>query len=164
MGRWVNEGTVAAQRRGVTGSNVASKSQGAAPNPVPASSPTQSPPAKADGALERIVKYVPAEIVSAYTMVFGLLAAKPDPLDQWIVAGFIGLFFVVTIVYVWINTTGPVRTSHLIVSPIAFVAWAYPISSLVLGNWFIPAISVGLQGAVIALAVLIVPDDKPKAS
>jgi hypothetical protein len=52
---------------------------------------------------------------------------------------------------------GAVRTAHLIVSPLAFLAWSYPISSSVLGDFFIALIAFGLQAVVLALSVLIAP-------
>jgi hypothetical protein len=67
------------------------------------------------------------------------------------------LFLLVTIGYVATRTSGKVRQAHLIVSPLSFLAWAYPISSAVLGDFFISLVAFALQAVVIALAILVVP-------
>ena len=112
-----------------------------------------------DGPLARVVKYVPAEIVTAYTLLFSALVTMNLPIgqSQRIVCGLIAVFFVVTIIYVAKNTTGKVRLGHLVVSPVAFLAWTYPISSAVLGDLFIGWISFVAQAIVIALSLAMAP-------
>ena len=89
-----------------------------------------------DGPLGRIVKYVPAEVVTAFTLLFTALVTLNLPAGQgpWVAVSLILLFFIVTIGYVATRTTGKVRQAHLLVSPLAFLAWAYPISSGVLAR------------------------------
>ncbi len=113
-----------------------------------------------DGPLGRIAKYVPAEIVSPYTMLFSamvpLARAELEPAYQPLVpAGLIVLFLVATILYVHHETKGPVRKAHLIVSPLAFLAWAYPISSALLGRWFDGLAALSAQALVIALSLML---------
>ncbi|MEA2887247.1 hypothetical protein [Bradyrhizobium sp.] len=116
-------------------------------------------PGGPDGPAGRIVKYIPGEVVSAFTLIFtGLVSFKFEAAQaKWAAVGLIVLFLIVTIVYVARNTSGVVRTSHLIVSPLAFVAWAYPVASSVLGDFFIGLVAFGLQAIVIALSLFIVP-------
>jgi hypothetical protein len=112
-----------------------------------------------DGPLARIAKYIPGEVVSAFTMVAALVAAlkldSPEP--QQAAVFLIGIFLLTTVVYVVRNTSGPVRTAHLIVSPPAFLAWSYPISSSLLGHWFVPLYALLGQAAVIALSIAVQP-------
>lgn len=115
-----------------------------------------------DGPLSRIVKYVPTEVVAAYTLLFtalvslGLAAAQA----KMAVAALIGLFFLVTVVHVLRDAPrGVVRQAHLLVSPLSFLAWAYPISSAMLAEWFVPLASFVAQAVVIALAIMTKPRD-----
>jgi hypothetical protein len=120
-------------------------------------------PAPGDDAAARIVKYVPAEIVATFTVVItGMIAAtvQPPPEKHQVAVWLIGLFFVGTVVYVWTRTPpGPERKAHLLVSPLAFLAWAYPISSAALGALFVPYIALLLQAVVLLLSILIVPKE-----
>ena len=67
------------------------------------------------------------------------------------------IFLSATVVYVAKNTPVAVRKAHLIVSPLAFLAWAYPISSPMLGEWFVPLVSLIAQAVVIALSIAMQP-------
>lgn len=118
-------------------------------------------PEKPDGALGRIVKYVPAEVVTAFTMLYTLLVTLGLPPDQgkWAAVGLILLFLIVTIAYIATRTAGSVRKAHLFVSPLAFLAWAYPIASAALGNLFIGLAAFALQAFVVALALIIRPSE-----
>ena len=84
---------------------------------------------------------------------------NPVPSDlQNFTIGLIALFLIVTIVYLArFGPTGPSKKAHLLVSPMAFLAWAYPISSALLGNLFIGLVALGAQAFVIALAIMIIP-------
>lgn len=115
-------------------------------------------------AIERIVKYVPAEIVSVFMIVVSaLVAAKAGMSEQTaqvVAAGLIVLFFVGTIVYMAVRApAGTVRRAQMFVSPVAFIAWAYPISSALLATWFVGWIAVVLQAVALLLAVIIAPSD-----
>lgn len=131
---------------------------------------------KADDAIGRITKYVPAEILSAYTVLFTFLAsigASRNENESQIPStnelteigtnaiatfGLIALFFVITIIYINMRAgTGHVKKAHLIVSPIAFLAWSYPISSSMLGIFFNPYIAFAGMALVIGLSIFIKP-------
>lgn len=114
----------------------------------------------ADGPTARVAKYVPAEVVSVFTLlVAGCAAMKlPDQQPRQVAAFLIVLFFLATIGYIWNRTPrGAVRIAHLIVSPLSFLAWAYPISSMLLGDWFVAVISFLAQAVVLALSLAIQP-------
>lgn len=114
----------------------------------------------ADGVLGRIVKYVPVEIVTGFTGLFAVLATiKVEQLQtQAAAAGLLILFLVGTVAYVAIKAPkGKVRLAHLIVTPIAFIAWAYPISSALLGDWFVPLYALGFQAVTVLLAIFVKP-------
>jgi len=116
-------------------------------------------PDNPDSPLSRVVKYIPGEIVSAYTVIFSALVMLKLPAEQgkWGVLALMLLFLITTIIYVAKQTSGVVRQAHLIVSPVAFLAWSYPISSALLGELFVGAVALGLQAVVIALSIVIVP-------
>lgn len=111
------------------------------------------------GVAERLVKYIPGEVVTAFTVFFTTLASMSVP-KEWqrcAATSLIALFLIVTIVYTARAAPADVRRAHLIVAPIAFLAWAYPISSSLLGDWFVGIASLGAQALVIALAIAISP-------
>ena len=112
---------------------------------------------------ERLALYIPGEIVTAFTLLFSALAAMNVP-ESWrpcTALLLIGLFFVTTIAYVArFAPAGAVRKAHLIVAPVAFLAWAYPIASSLLGGWFVGLVSFGAQAVVIALAIIVAPTER----
>lgn len=113
-----------------------------------------------DDVLGRIVKYVPAEVLAAFTMLFGVAAAMELDVRtaQWTAVGLIGAFLAATVVYVATRSpAGKVRTAHLAVSPVAFLAWAYPISSSLLGDWFLGLAAFAAQVVVVLLSIFIAP-------
>ncbi|MGZ9099168.1 MAG: hypothetical protein ACXW3O_05645 [Brevundimonas sp.] len=113
-----------------------------------------------DDVLDRIVKYVPAEVLAAFTMLFGVAAAMELDVRtaQWTAVGLIGAFLAATVAYVATRApAGKVRTAHLAVSPVAFLAWAYPISSSLLGDWFFGLAAFAAQVVVVLLSMFIAP-------
>jgi hypothetical protein len=109
------------------------------------------------GPLERIVKYVPTEIIAIYTAVIGLLVSAGSA-PRAAVLGLAAVALAAIVVVIIRGTDDPnVRNAHLLVSPFAFVAWAYPISSALLGDWFIGWLSAVMQGAVLLLGYAIDP-------
>ncbi len=112
-----------------------------------------------DGPEARIVKYIPGEIVSIFAMVVaGLISQKMEPeTGKSIAVWLIATFFVGTIIYMAVRAPKPVKTAHMIVSPLAFLAWAYPLSSVLLDTWFIGYAAIVMQGIVLLLAVIFAP-------
>ena len=115
----------------------------------------------ATGWAERIVKYVPAEVLVAYTgliTVLGSLGVTDEQQPQ--LAGLLmGMFLVVTVVQVWAGAPGAhgVRRAHLIVSPVAFLAWSYSISACLLGSCFHSEVAFLLVAVAVALSIMLIP-------
>jgi hypothetical protein len=115
-----------------------------------------------DGFGARLTKYLPTEIVSIYTVAIGgLVSTKPNPaFAPWIAIGLMVFFCAVTFTFYKLKApAGQVRKAHLIASPIAFVAWAYPLAAPLLGVWFIGWIAVIGQAIAAGLAWLLGPHD-----
>jgi hypothetical protein len=103
---------------------------------------------------------VPTEVVAVYTML--LTAAVGFKIDDeqrpLVSAVLIVTFLFITVVYVARTApAGSVRSAHLLISPLAFLAWAYPISSSMLDKWFVPLVAFFLQAAVLALSIFVKP-------
>jgi len=120
-----------------------------------------------EGWVTRIVKYVPTEIVATFTIVITALTMIPDDgslVRKIIAVSFIGLFFGATYLYVGLRMpAGKVKTAHFVVSPFAFLAWAYPISSAMLDGWFQPIAAASLQGVVLLMSIFF-PTEESSAS
>lgn len=117
-----------------------------------------------DGFRGRLVKYVPADIIAIYTTaVGGIISSKPDAsIAQWIALGLIGFFFAGTFAYFWFKSPpGVVRGAHLVASPIAFLALAYPLAAPLLGAWFVGWAAIIGQAVAAFLAWVIAPEEKP---
>lgn len=123
------------------------------------------------GPAERIAKYIPGEIISAYTMLYGLIVSynggvtkEPSPDGyNWVLTVtvlLIFIFLIVTIFYIRKNSDPTSRKAHLIVSPVAYLAWVYPISSALLGSWFNGLVAILLQALSIGLALAIAPKEQ----
>lgn len=113
-----------------------------------------------DGPLDRIVKYVPAEVVSVYIMLFSLLASisMTDAQKPLVAMSLMALFLACTFFYVWTRSPpGPSRKAHLLVSPLAFLAWAYPLSSALLGSYFVGLVAFAGQALVVAISIFVAP-------
>ncbi len=114
--------------------------------------------ADGSGAMERIVKYVPVEIVTVYTLVVGLAGAMvPDV--AFLPLGLIGTFSLVSLAYVWRNAPAESRAAHAVLSVVAFTAWAYPITALALADqqFYVVWVAFGLQVLALALSLFVVP-------
>ena len=109
-----------------------------------------------EGWLTRIVKYVPTELVATFTMVVSLMSAIPgsDTTRKIVVLVFIGVFFAATYAYVAFRMpAGKPKVAQYVVSPFAFLAWAYPISAAMLGDLFNGFVAASLQAAVLLLSI-----------
>lgn len=109
----------------------------------------------------RLAKYVPTGILALYTSaVGGVISSKPDPtVAPWIALGLILLFCAGTIVSFWRKAPVAVRKAHVIASPIAFLAWSYPLAAPLLGNWFVGWAAIVGQAVAALCAWLLVPEE-----
>lgn len=117
---------------------------------------------KKDNAIDRIAKYVPAEILAGFTALYSaLIAMALSDTEKLIGAAIlIALFFVVTIFYVIKYTPDSAsKKAHLAVTPLAFLAWSYAISSAVLGDYYLPLFAFIAQAVVIALSIIVKPGE-----
>ena len=115
----------------------------------------------ASGAAERIVRYIPAEVLVAYTALITGLGAlgMTGERQSHLAALLMGVFLVATVMRVRTGAPerGGVRRAHLVVSPIAFLAWSYSISACVLGGWFLPTVAFALVAVAVGLSIMLVP-------
>lgn len=122
--------------------------------------PPDNATAPQDDAIARIAKYVPSEVLGIFTLLFTILASLQvsDIERQYASVGLIFVFFIATVVYITQRAPeGKVRRAHLIVSPLAFIAWSYPISGAALDTWFLPLVAFSGQAIVMALSIFIKP-------
>lgn len=117
---------------------------------------------KKDSAIDRIAKYVPAEILAAFTALYSALIAMALSDGEKLIGAalLIAIFFVVTIAYVIKYTPDSAsKKAHLAVTPLAFLSWSYAISSAVLGDYYLPLFAFLAQVVVIALSIIVKPGD-----
>lgn len=115
-----------------------------------------------DGFTARLTKYLPAGILTIYTTAVGsVIASKPEAtVAPWIGGTLILVFFFGTIAAFWFKApTGVVRRAHLIASPIAFLALAYPIAAPLLGGLFVGWLAAAAQGVSALIAWLLEPEE-----
>ncbi|MEI9939282.1 MAG: hypothetical protein WDO69_18835 [Pseudomonadota bacterium] len=82
-----------------------------------------------DDAITRLVKYIPAEVISGYTMLSGIVAgvAPPNsPLKEFAGWAVFAIFTGLTPIYLWkVGRPTGVQWWHLPISTVSFVLWAY---------------------------------------
>ncbi|MBU1050653.1 hypothetical protein KKG90_11595 [Candidatus Bipolaricaulota bacterium] len=80
-----------------------------------------------DSYLERVAKYVPAEIVAAYLAIIGFAVSVPSGKLIAMILAF-AVCLIATPLYLWRMGKGSkVKAVHLIISSIAFVVWAFAV-------------------------------------
>ena len=86
--------------------------------------PPAAPPA--DGYNDRVLTYIPAEVVTLYLSVDGLVRAKPhSPVLSW---GLFAFGLLATVLYLKFSA-GVTKPLQLVVSAVAFCVWAIAIGS-----------------------------------
>jgi hypothetical protein len=80
-----------------------------------------------DSYFTKILKYIPAEIISGYVAIDAIFKsiANVSTVFQWII---VGAMTVLTALYIWRLTNEPqkpVAVSQIIISTIAFVVWVF---------------------------------------
>jgi len=118
-----------------------------------------------DDMLTRLVKYIPAEIITAFITIQGIISstAEPPVAAFWIL--FIALL-VLTPLYVWRVTTEPGKppaVAQILVSTISFVVWVFAIGGpFVYLSWYQPVYG-ALILPVFTIAVPVILGAKPKS-
>lgn len=107
-------------RQIIAGSDLARTRGGPAAAPA-APAAAQGAPQEKDGYLDRVLKYVPAEVVAVYLATAGLMAPSKVPWLEWTVFGFMLLM---TPVYLR-RVLKVTRWQQLVVSTVAFAIWVF---------------------------------------
>lgn len=120
-----------------------------------------------DGGLARIAKYVPAEILSFYALwIQGVAFFSPDWEAVAILVGTV-VGVIATIIYfarAFPNALPQVRRSHMIVSPLAFIVYAYNLSASVVPQYFHPGVAVFGTALIILISWLMQPTVSPQTT
>ena len=110
-----------------------------------------------DSYFEKLVKYIPADILAAYVAITGITASNDPPL--WLTWGVFGVLLALTPLYVCYVKTAPKgfvssKTFHWVTACLAFSAWVFalggPFATFV---WYKPY----LGSVVLILTTLIIP-------
>ncbi|MBP9807422.1 hypothetical protein KBF38_03845 [bacterium] len=110
-----------------------------------------------DSYFEKLVKYIPADILAAYVAITGITASNDPPL--WLTWGVFGVLLALTPLYVCYVKTVPKgfltsKTFHWVTACLAFAAWVFalggPFATFV---WYKPY----LGSVVLILTTLIIP-------
>lgn len=79
--------------------------------------------------LERIVKYIPSEIIAGYIAVNGFLTSMPENLVEWSLGINLCLFAALTVWFVAkFAQPGDAKRTQIMVSLGAFFIWAYAVT------------------------------------
>lgn len=85
-----------------------------------------------DGYFDRVLKYVPADVVAAWITVRGLVMSRQDVSQATILWVALGVGIVFTILWTWKNTKvpgQPVAVTQIIVATAAFTVWVVALGS-----------------------------------
>jgi hypothetical protein len=93
-------------------------------------------PATKDQYVDRLLKYIPAEVVALYIFVLGLLEGRAGSnVIHWIV--FL-VFCLLTFWYLW-SVTNVRKIQQLIICVVAFIIWVFTLGGpFALLNWYDP--------------------------
>ena len=115
--------------------------------------------------LERVAKYVPAEIIAGYTAIINGVADTKEPVKSWTVTACLFICAILTPVYFKLlarpEDKASLRTQQ-VVSFFAFLVWAYSITGAEplfggTNSWFVPGIATALLTLFTLISGLIVP-------
>ncbi len=102
--------------------------------------PSTPPAVEADAYVDRLLKYIPAEIVAVFILVKGLILKLQTTSESFepIYWGVFLLFVILTPLYLW-RLQKVSKATQLIISSIAFVVWVFalggPFTTL---GWYNP--------------------------
>ena len=106
---------------------------------------------KLDGYFDRLLKFVPADIVAAWIAITGLIAAAdnvPVPRLLWIM---FAVFVVITAAWTYVQTREanmPPATTQIAIATISFVVWVFALGG--------PFVNLGFYNPVYGSIVLII--------
>ena len=121
----------------------------------------QAPPPDSkvtDSYAEKLVKFIPADILAAYVAISGITASNDQPL--WLSWGVFGVLLALTPLYVCLVKTDPPgiawsKTFHWVAACLAFTSWAFAMGGPFAAtfDWYQPY----LGSVVLILTTLIIP-------
>jgi hypothetical protein len=96
-------------------------------------------PASADNYADRLLKYIPGEIVALYMLVNGLANTLSESSRmEWFHWILFALFCMLTYAYLW-RMAGIRKVQQLIISVVAFVVWVFALGGpFALYSWYDP--------------------------
>lgn len=111
---------------------------------------------------QRLAKFVPGDILILFTTgVTSLVSVKIDP--QFAPMAAAGMMILCSLGVAWYMASrapeGRVRLLQTVMSPMAFLALAYPIASPLLGSYFVAWIAVLVQFLVTLITLLWCPEE-----
>lgn len=106
---------------------------------TPGSIEETTQPLKADHYTDRLLKYIPAEVVACYVFVQGIMMQLTDPVElevfQW---GVFVVFLIVTYLYLW-RILKVRKFQQLAISVTAFAVWVFALGGpFALITWYKP--------------------------
>ena len=118
-----------------------------------------------DGALSRIAKYVPAEVLAFFAMWTQAMASLPWK-DAILPAEIGGAVVGVVFTYFYFERFFPEasissRSAHKLVSTLAFGVYAYNLSAGAVPKYFVPGIALALTAAITLFSAVFIPTEKP---
>jgi hypothetical protein len=121
---------------------------------------------KADGYLDRLVKYIPADVIAFYLAVQAGVA-QLDSLAQKRITAWIVFLFFLGATAVWLRKQGVARTAQIVVSMLAFAVWAFATSGGPLSGTDAGAKIAAQYGPIIVpmftfAAAIVEPEEKAK--
>ncbi len=81
-----------------------------------------------DTYFDKLLKYIPADIVGAWIAVTGLIAGAAGGANSTVLWVVFAVFVVITVVWVWKQTAAPGKpaaVTQIVISTIAFVVWVF---------------------------------------
>jgi hypothetical protein len=84
--------------------------------------------ASMDGYFDRVIKYIPSDVVAAWTAVTGLVNADAQAPQNTLLWILFGLFTLLTAGWTWKQTTGGGKLSptiQILLSTLSFIVWVF---------------------------------------
>lgn len=84
--------------------------------------------ASVDGYFDRVIKYIPSDVVAAWTAVTGLVTADAQAPQSTLLWILFGIFILLTAGWTWKQTTGGGKLSptiQILLSTVSFMVWVF---------------------------------------
>ncbi len=119
-------------------------------------------PPPVDTYFDKLIKYIPADLIAAWTAVTGLIAGATKEPQAILLWGAFIVGIILTAAWTWRQTTVPQKPpaiTQIIISALAFIVWVFALGGpFAKMGWYSP-----LYGSLLLIAfTLIVPLINPK--